>query len=55
MALDWRVIVAGFVVSVGLGLGWRETETVTGAVFTGVFGSVLFVLGWVIDTYLYGL
>lgn len=53
--MDWRFIVAGFVVSVGLGIGWRETGTVTGAVFTGVFVSALFVVGWLIDKYVYEL
>lgn len=55
VVMDWRFIVAGFVISVGLGIGWRETGTVTGSVFIGVFVSVLFVVSWLIDKYVYGL
>jgi hypothetical protein len=53
--MDWRFIVAGFVVSVGLIVGWRETGTVSGAVFAAGLLSALFVLGWLIDEYVYGL
>lgn len=55
VTMDWRLTVAGFVVSIGLVIGWRETRTVPGAVFAVVFLSILFVVGWFIDKYVYGL
>lgn len=53
--MDWRFIVAGFVISVGLIVGWRETGTVGGAIFVAGLISGLFVFSWLIDKYVYGL
>lgn len=53
--MDWWLIVAGFVVCVGLGIGWRHTGTVGGVIFAVGLVSVLFVAGWLIDTYVYNL
>lgn len=53
--MDWRLIVAGFVVCIGLAVGWRTTGTVGGAIFIAGLVSALFVVGWLIDTYVYGL
>jgi ABC-type amino acid transport system permease subunit len=53
--MDWRLVVAGFVVGVGLVIGWWNTGTVRGAVFAAALLSALFVVSWVIDEYVYGL
>jgi hypothetical protein len=53
--MDWRLIVAGFVVSIGFVIGWRESGSLGGAVLSVVFVSVLFVVNWLIDTHLYDL
>lgn len=53
--MNWRVIVAGFIVNVGFIIGWQDTGTVSGAVFAAGFLSALFVAGWLIDRYVYGL
>ncbi|WP_162265538.1 hypothetical protein [Haloprofundus marisrubri] len=53
--MDWRVIVAGFVVCVGLAVGWRDTGSVGGSIFAAGLLSVLFFVGWLIDKYIYGL
>lgn len=53
--MDWRLIVAGFVVCVGLAVGWNDTGTVGGAILVAGLISALFVVGWLIDTYVYGL
>jgi len=53
--MDWRLVVAGFVVGVGFVVGWRDTGTVGGAVFAAGFLSALFVASWLIDRYVYGL
>ena len=52
--MDWRLIVAGFVVGVGLIVGWVEFGTFTGAFLSAVFVSGLFVVNWIIDQYIYG-
>lgn len=53
--MDWRFVVAGFVVSVGFAIGWRETGTVGGAVAAAGFLSALFVVGWLVDRYVWEL
>lgn len=53
--MDWRLIVAGFVVCVGLVVGWSDTRTVGGAIFAASLVSALFVVSWLIDKYVYGL
>lgn len=53
--MDWRLVVAGFVVLVGLVVGWRDTGTVSGAIFATGLLSALFAVGWLIDKYVYGL
>ncbi|SEV98584.1 hypothetical protein [Halobacterium jilantaiense] len=53
--MDWRVLVAGFVVCVGLVAGWSATETVGGAVSAAGLISALFAVGWLVDRYVYGL
>lgn len=51
--MDWRFVVAGFVVASGLVVGWWDTGTVGGAVFAAGLFSALFVLGWLVDRYVY--
>lgn len=51
--MDWRFIVAGFVIAVGLVVGWMDTGTVGGAVVTAGLFSALFVVGWLVDRYVY--
>lgn len=53
--MDWRFVVAAFVVGVGLIVGWRETGSVGGAVVAAGLLSALFVVGWLVDRYVYGL
>lgn len=53
--MDWRLLVAGFVVSVGFVLGWTTFGSLSGAVFSAVFVSGLFVVDWLVDTHLYDL
>ncbi|WP_168216185.1 hypothetical protein [Halorussus halobius] len=51
--MDWRIVVAGFVVSVGFVVGWMEFGTLGGAVLSVVFVSGLFLADWAIDEYIY--
>ncbi|WP_155828818.1 hypothetical protein [Halalkalicoccus jeotgali] len=53
--MDWRLLVAGFVASVGFVIGWREFGSLGGAVLSGAFVSGLFIVDWLVDTYLYDL
>lgn len=53
--MDWRLLVAGFVVSVGFGIGWREFGSFSGTVLSAAFVLGLFVVDWLVDTYLYDL
>lgn len=51
--MDWRLIVAGFVVSTGFIIGWVEYGTLSGVFLYIVFVSGLFILDWMIDERLY--
>lgn len=51
--MDWRLIVAGFVVGMGLIVGWVELGTFTGAFLSAVFVVGLFVVSWIIDQHIY--
>lgn len=52
--MDWRVIVGAFVVSVGAIVGWVEFGTLVGVVLSVVFVSALFLVDWILDSYIYG-
>ena len=51
--MDWRLIVAGSVVSAGLIVGWVEFGTFTGAFLSALFVLGLFIVNWIIDQHIY--
>ncbi|WP_157971760.1 hypothetical protein [Halorussus litoreus] len=51
--MDWRIVVVGFVVSVGFVVGWLEFGTLSGAALSVVFVAGLFLADWAIDKYAY--
>lgn len=53
--MDWRLLVAGFVVSVGFATGWLEFGTLSGTVLSALFVSGLFIVSWLIDKRVYNL
>lgn len=53
--MDWRLVVAGFVASVGFVVGWVEFDSLGGAILSVAFVSMVFVVDWLVDTYLYDL
>ncbi|WP_162224623.1 hypothetical protein [Halorussus amylolyticus] len=53
--MDWRIVVAGFVVSVGFGLGYAKFGTVSAGVVSAVLVAGLFLVDWLIDARIYRL
>lgn len=53
--IDWRIVIAVFVVATGAIIGWLSAQTIAGAVLSAVFVSALFVIDWLIDKYVYKL
>lgn len=53
--MDWRFVVAGFVVACGFVVGWATSGSLRGAVLAAAFLSLVFAVDWLIDTRLYDL
>jgi len=53
--MDWRILLGGFVVSIGFVGGWVKFGTLGGAVLSSILLSGLFLASWAVDRYLYDL
>jgi hypothetical protein len=53
--MEWRLILGGFVVSIGFIGGWAKFGTLGGALLSSILLTGLFLADWMIDRYIYGL